>query len=81
MRRSFDSAKYALEYSGRKGVTALSLTLYNPELLAPLIKSLVGVDGKLVTRAVMESSFTDTVLVLFKATSARALYNLGFISV
>lgn len=75
------AAKYALEYSGREGVTAPSLTLHDPELLAPLTKSLVGVDGELVTTAVMESPSTDTVLVSFKATSAHASHNLGSISV
>lgn len=75
------AAKYAIEYSGRKGVTATSLTLHDPELLAPLTKSLVGVNGELVTTAVMESSSSDTVLVSFKATSARASNNLGSIRV
>ena len=75
------AAKYAIEYSGRKGVTATSLTLHDPELLAPLTKSLVGVKGELITTAVMESPSSDTVLVSFKATSARVSYNLGSIKV
>lgn len=75
------AAKYAIEYSGRKAVTATSLTLHDPELLAPLTKSLVGVNGELVTTAVMESPSSDTVLVSFKATSARASHNLGSIRV
>lgn len=75
------AAKYAIEYSGRKGVTATSLTLHDPELLAPLTKSLVGVNGELITTAVMESSSSDTVLVSFKATSARESHDLGSIRV
>lgn len=75
------AAKYALEYSGRKGVTVPSLTLHDPELLAPLTRSLVGLDGELFTTAVMENSSTDTVLVSFKATSASTSHNLGSIRV
>lgn len=75
------AAKYAIEYSGRKGVTATSLTLHDPELLAPLTKKLVGVDGELITTAVMESSSSDTVLVSFKAMLARASHDLGSIRV
>lgn len=71
------AAKYAIEYGGRKGVNATSLTLHDPELLAPLTKSLVGVDGELVTTAVMESPSSDTVSVSFKATSVRTSHNLG----
>ncbi|KIM92530.1 hypothetical protein OIDMADRAFT_62490 [Oidiodendron maius Zn] len=75
------AAKYALEYSGRKGVTVPSLTLHDPELLAPLTRDLVGLDGELYTTAVMESPSTDTVLVSFKATSARESHILGSIRV
>ena len=75
------AAKYAIEYSGRKGVTAPSLTLHDPELLAPLTKSLVGVDGELITTAVIDSPSSDIILVSFKATSARASHNLGSIKV
>lgn len=75
------AAKYAIDYSGRKGITATSMTLHDPELLAPLTKSLVGINGELVTTAVMESPSSDTVLVSFKATSARASHNLGSIRV
>lgn len=72
------AAKHAIEYGGRKGVTARSLTLHDPELLAPLTRGLVGVDGELVTTAVMDSASTNTVLVSFKATSAKgASHNLG----
>jgi iterative type I PKS product template protein len=65
------AAKYTLEYSGRKGITAASLTLHDPDLLAPLTKTLVGIDGEFITTAVMDSASTDTVLISFKATSAR----------
>lgn len=75
------AAKYAIEYSGRKGITATNLTLHHPELLAPLTKGLVGIDGELFTIAVMESPSSDTVLVSFKAKSASASHNLGSISV
>lgn len=64
-------AKYALEYSGRQGVTATHLTFHDPELLAPLTRDLVGLDGKLLSTATMESASADTVLVTFKATSKR----------
>ncbi|KAK0728742.1 hypothetical protein B0T26DRAFT_768494 [Lasiosphaeria miniovina] len=60
-------AKYALEYSGRKGVTAAHLTFHDPELLAPLTRDLVGVDGELLTTATMDSAAADTVLVTFRA--------------
>lgn len=63
------AAKYALEYSGRKGITSRSLTLHNPEFLAPLTKSLVGNNGELVTTAVMESASSDTVSVSFKVST------------
>ncbi|KAI1771029.1 non-reducing polyketide synthase [Hypoxylon cercidicola] len=74
-------AKYTLEYSGRKDVTARSLTLHDPELLAPLTRTLVGVDGELHTTAVMESPSADTILVSFKAMSARASHELGTMTV
>lgn len=64
-------AKYALEYSGRKGVTPAHLTFHDPELLAPLTRDLVGVDGELFSTATMESASADAVLVTFKATSRR----------
>ncbi|KAK8134346.1 hypothetical protein PG984_006358 [Apiospora sp. TS-2023a] len=71
------AAKYALEYSGRKDVSAQSLTLHDPELLAPLTTSLVGADGELLTTASLESKSADTVTVSFKATSSRASHDLG----
>ncbi|KAF8850827.1 conidial yellow pigment biosynthesis polyketide synthase [Acephala macrosclerotiorum] len=74
---AFTVAKYALEYSGRKGVTISWLTLHDPELLCPLTKKLVGVNGELVTTAVMESPSADTVLISFQAKSASASYDLG----
>ena len=64
-------AKYTLEYSGRKVVTAAHLTFHDPELLAPLTRDLVGIDGTLFSTATMESASVDTVLVTFKATSRR----------
>lgn len=64
-------AKYALEYSGKKDVTAAHLTFHDPELLAPLTRDLVGVDGELLSTATMESASADSVLVTFKATSKR----------
>ena len=64
-------AKYTLEYSGRKGVTAAYLTFHDPELLAPLTRDLVGIDGTLFSTATMESASADVVLVTFKATSKR----------
>ena len=75
------AAKYALEYSGRKSVTAPSLTLHDPVLLTPLTKSLVGIDGELLTTAVMDNPSTDTVSASFKATSARASHDIGSITV
>ena len=75
------AAKHAIEYSGRKGITATSLTLHDPELLAPLTKRLVGLNGELVTTATMESPSSDTVLVSFNATSADASHELGSIRV
>ena len=71
-------AKYALEYSGRKDVTAAHLTFHDPELLAPLTRDLVGIDGELFSTATMESTSAETVLVGFKATSKRGeSHNLG----
>ncbi|KAJ0122145.1 hypothetical protein J7T55_002657 [Diaporthe amygdali] len=64
-------AKYALEYSGRKDVTAAHLTFHDPELLAPLTRDLVGVDGELLSTATMDSASADNVLITFKATSKR----------
>jgi hypothetical protein len=68
------AAKYALEYSS-KDVPVRSLTIHDPELLAPLTRNLVGLDGELPTTAVLESP--STVLVTFKATSTTASHNLG----
>jgi iterative type I PKS product template protein len=62
-------AKYALEYSGRTGVTATHLTFHEPELAAPLTRDLVGIDGTLFTTAIMESTTAYVVTVTFKATS------------
>lgn len=71
-------AKYTLEYSGRKGVTAAHLTFHDPELLAPLTRDLVGIDGTLFSTATMESASADAVLVTFKTTSKRGeSHNLG----
>ena len=71
-------AKYTLEYSGRKGVTAAHLTFHDPELLAPLTRDLVGIDGTLFSTATMESASADAVLVMFKITSKQGeSHNLG----
>lgn len=71
-------AKYTLEYTGRKGVTAAHLTFHDPELVAPLTRDLVGIDGTLFSTATMESASADAVLVTFKATSKRGeSHNLG----
>lgn len=75
------AAMYAIEYSGRKDVTADSLTLHDPELLAPLTNSLVGIDGALITTAIMDSSSSNTISVSFKATSAHVSHVLGSIRV
>jgi iterative type I PKS product template protein len=64
-------AKYALEYSGRKNVTTANLTFHDPELLVPLTRGLVGVDGTLFSTAIMESGSADNVMITFKASSAR----------
>jgi len=75
-------AKYALEYSGRKDVTVTNLTFHDPELLAPLTRHLVGVDGELYSTAFMESTSAEIVLVKFKATSKRGeSYDLGSMKV
>jgi iterative type I PKS product template protein len=75
-------AKYTLEYSGRKGVTAAHLTFHDPELLAPLTWDLVGIDGTLFSTATMESPSADAVLITFKATSKRGeSHDLGSIRV
>ncbi|KAJ4287151.1 Non-reducing polyketide synthase curS2 [Kalmusia sp. IMI 367209] len=62
-------AKYVLEYSGRKNVTTSHLTFHDPELLAPLTRDLVGIDGTLFSTATMESASADAVTVTFKAIS------------
>jgi iterative type I PKS product template protein len=64
-------AKYALEYSGKNDVTASHLTFHDPELLAPLTRELVGVDGELLSTATVENAAADSVLVTFKAASKR----------
>ncbi|ORY05388.1 conidial yellow pigment biosynthesis polyketide synthase [Clohesyomyces aquaticus] len=76
-------AKYALEYSGGKtGVTASHLTFHDPKLLAPLTRDLVGIDGDLLTTAIMESASADVVLATFKATSKSGeSYDLGSVTV
>ncbi|KAK3689343.1 hypothetical protein B0T22DRAFT_461331 [Podospora appendiculata] len=72
------TAKYALEYSGRKNITASNLTLHDPELLSPLTRSLVGLDGQLFTTATLESPSSNTILVTYKAISAKGEpHNLG----
>lgn len=71
-------AKYTLEYSGRKDITPAHLTFHDPELLAPLTRDLVGIDGTLFSTATMESASTDSILVTFKATSKTgASHELG----
>lgn len=75
-------ARYALEYSGRKNVTVVNLTFHDPELLAPLTRDLVGIDGKLFSTATMEKASADAVLVTFKAVSKRGdSHDLGSIKV
>jgi len=74
------AAKYALEYSGRN-VSTPSLTLHKPQLLVPLTKKLVGLDGQFFTSAVMDDPSSNTILVSFKATSANVSYDLGSIQV
>ena len=73
------AAKYVIEYSGREAVSVISLTLHDLELIAPLTKNLVGINGELVTTAVMENSSSDIISVSFKATSARKSHDLGSI--
>ncbi|PSN68461.1 conidial yellow pigment biosynthesis polyketide synthase [Corynespora cassiicola Philippines] len=70
-------AKYALEYSGRKDVPKRSLTVHEPELLAPLTRDLVGIHGELHTTAVIENPSANIVMVSFKATSAQKSHDLG----
>lgn len=74
-------AKYALEYSGRKDVTTRSLTLHDPELLAPLTRDLVGVDGELHTTAILKHPSANTVDVSFKAVLADSSHDLGTMTV
>ncbi|KAL2401278.1 Non-reducing polyketide synthase curS2 [Exophiala dermatitidis] len=75
---ALSAAKYTIEYSGRKGITARNLTVHDPELLAPLTKSLVGVDGELLTTATMEVASPNIINVTFEARSAKgASHNLG----
>ncbi|OAL28412.1 hypothetical protein AYO22_02866 [Fonsecaea multimorphosa] len=63
---------------GRKGITARNLTVHDPELLAPLTRSLVGVDGELLTTATMGNESSSVVNVTFEAKSAKgASHNLG----
>ncbi|KAG8156824.1 hypothetical protein KVR01_013237 [Diaporthe batatas] len=69
---ALSAAKYALEYSGRKGIGARSLSLHDPVLLAPLTRKLVGLDGELHTTAVMDGPSAELVLVSFKAVSPHA---------
>lgn len=74
------AARNAIESTGRKGISARNLSIHDPELLAPLTRGLVGVDGDFFTTATMETS--DTITVTFKATSAKgASHNLGSIRV
>ncbi|KAK4212648.1 hypothetical protein QBC37DRAFT_465256 [Rhypophila decipiens] len=79
-------AKYALEYStgNTKEIPARSLSLHDPELLAPLTRSLVGLDGELHTTATLESN-GDLVTVTFKAvphvSSGAAPIDLGSMKV
>lgn len=62
-------AKYTLEYSGKKNVTTTHLIFHDPELLAPLTRDLVGIDGTLFSTAIMENTSANAVSVTFKATS------------
>ena len=79
---ALSTAKYALEYSGRKGITARSLSLHNPDLLAPLTRSLVGIDGELLTSATMDDASSNAINVTFEARSAKGeSHNLGSIRV
>ena len=75
------AARYVIDYSGRKDVSTTSLTLHDPELLAPLTKNLVGADGELITTAVMETPSSNTISVSFKAKSVNASHDLGSIKV
>ncbi|OQV03524.1 polyketide product template domain-containing protein isoform 2 [Cladophialophora immunda] len=75
---ALSAAKYTIEYNGRKGITARNLTVHDPELLAPLTKSLVGVDGELLTVATMKDASSSVVNVTFEAKSVKgASHHLG----
>ena len=75
------AAKYTFEYNGRKDVSATCISLHDPELLIPLTRSLAGIDGELITTAIMETPTASTILVSFHVTSGRASYNLGSMAV
>jgi iterative type I PKS product template protein len=74
-------AKYALEYSGRKDVQTRSLTLHDPELLAPITRDLVGINGELHTTATLKVPSANIVQVRFKAISATSSIDLGTMTV
>ena len=75
------AAKHALDLVDRRGVTKESLTLHDPELLAPLTRELVGVHGDLFTTAVLEEPSSNEIMVSFRATSANASHTLGSIRI
>ncbi|KAJ4382620.1 hypothetical protein N0V86_001842 [Didymella sp. IMI 355093] len=70
-------AKYALEYSGHKSVSARDFSLHDPELLAPLTRELAGKDCELYTTAVIDRASPHIVNVSFKANSSRSSHDLG----
>lgn len=76
------AALRTVEYSGRANISARCLALHDPELLAPLTRSLAGADGDLFTTASMESASTDIVSVKFRATSIQGeSHDLGSITI
>lgn len=76
------AARYALDFTGRKGLTARNMSVHDPELLAPLTKKLVGTDGQLLTTATMESTTSNTIKATFKAVSSSgAEHDLGSIRI
>ncbi|KAF3001767.1 t1pks [Curvularia kusanoi] len=74
-------AKYALEYSGRKDVSARNLSLHDPELLAPLTRGLAGEDCELHTTAIIDKIAPHSITVSFKAISPQSSCDLGTMKV
>ena len=71
------TAKYALDYGGKKIASNEKLALRDISLKRPLTKNLLGSEGKLLTTVVTEKSGSDRMQVSWQISSQHSSYDLG----